>query len=71
MLHSMSETIKDCTLCDASETLIKLIGKPFINKTENSSESNIGEITKKFIEDNKDVLQQQKDEFKNKTYDKS
>ena len=71
MLHSIDEVKKDCTLCDTSETLTKMIGKPFINKTENSKAPHTGEITKKYIENNKEVLQQQKDEFKNKTYDKS
>lgn len=67
----MDEIKKDCTLCDTPEALIKMIGKPFINKTETSNEPGVGDITKKFIEDNKEVLQQQKDEFKSKTYDKS
>ena len=48
-----------------------MIGKPFINKTENTTDAGTGALTKKFIEDNKEVLQKQKEEFKNKTYDES
>tara|TARA_B100000085_G_scaffold266009_1_gene274273 strand:+ start:1152 stop:1415 length:264 start_codon:yes stop_codon:yes gene_type:complete len=71
ILHSIDDVKKDCTLCDATDSLVKMIGKPFINKTENITDAGTGALTKKFIEDNKEVLQKQKEEFKNKTYDES
>jgi hypothetical protein len=38
---------------------------------KNNDTENTGELTKKYIEDNRDILEQQKKEIKNRTYDKS
>ena len=61
-----------CDKCETENSLTRLLNKPFINKkVKNNDTENTGELTKKYIEDNRDILEQQKKEIKNRTYDKS
>ena len=50
--------------------MTRLLNKPFISK-KNENQSNVGDLTKKFIEENREVLEQQKKEIKEQTYDES
>ena len=71
-MHSSNEIKVDCEKCSSNETLSKMLNKPNIikNNTDNKT-SKVGEVTKKYIEDNREILKQQKEDLKKKTYDKS
>ena len=61
----MDEHQKDCTLCESTD-IIKLLTKPlFFDKKENKSS---GKLTKKYIEENKEILKELKKETQ-KDYD--
>ena len=72
-MHDYSELRYDCPKCESKNSLVKLLGKPIIRKgsTKNKDDSNTGDITKKFIEENRDILNKQKKEYSSKEYDKS
>lgn len=72
-MHPSKELKTDCEKCERSGTLIKLLNKVYVNKDsslENAS-PDTGELTKKFIEENREVLKQQKREVKERSYDES
>jgi putative FmdB family regulatory protein len=65
VFHGMNEVQSCCTLCE-SEQIQKMLTKPtFIEKKSNPK---IGQLTKKYIEQNKEVLENLKEETK-KDYD--
>lgn len=72
-MHASTETRTDCGKCGAEKSLVKHLAKPFIDKGKKTSkkDSTVGEVTKKFIEENRKVLEDQKKEYSNKQYDKS
>ena len=72
-MHSSKEVRKDCEECEGTDTLVKLLNKVHVKKsTPTSSESSsTGELTKKFIEENREILKNQKEEVRARTYDKS
>jgi putative FmdB family regulatory protein len=71
VMHLIGEDLSVCPKCDASDTLIKLLNKPFVTKSKGPTSPQTGELTKKFIEENRKVLEQQKKEIKEKTHDNS
>ena len=72
-MHASEDIRTDCKKCEEKNTLSKLLAKPLISKNINKNEqdSTIGEVTKEFIEKNREILKQQKKEYSNKHYDKS
>tara|TARA_B100000085_G_scaffold131650_1_gene119917 strand:+ start:6208 stop:6474 length:267 start_codon:yes stop_codon:yes gene_type:complete len=71
-MHSSEELKFDCEKCNLTNTLSKMLNKPNIIKSKNENKkSKVGEVTKQYIEDNREILKQQKEELKKKTYDKS
>tara|TARA_Y100001972_G_C7434476_1_gene223433 strand:- start:67 stop:336 length:270 start_codon:yes stop_codon:yes gene_type:complete len=72
-MHASTEIRLHCEKCNTENSLIKNLAKPYINKGKSTSnkDTNVGEITKKFIEENRRVLEEQKKEYSNKEYDKS
>jgi putative FmdB family regulatory protein len=71
IFHTLKEEVTDCTECEAKNTLERTLSKPFISKNKKKKKNDIGDITKKFIEENREVLAKQKEETKNRTYDKT
>lgn len=71
VMHLIGEDLSVCPKCGTSDTLIKLLNKPFVTKNKGTTSSQTGELTKKFIEENRKVLEQQKKEIKEKTHDDS
>jgi putative FmdB family regulatory protein len=69
--HSMTETIEICEECGAN-TMQKIFTNKFFtfNKTKKGNQK-VGEITKKHIEDNREILETQKREAKEDTYEPS
>ena len=55
------------------DSLKRILARPIIqkNKNLNKKNSSVGEITKKFIEENREILNKQKEDYSNKDYDKS
>ena len=72
-MHPSSETRTDCKKCESENSLVKLLGRPVITKSvaAGDKDSTVGEVTKKFIEENREILNQQKKEYSKKHYDKS
>jgi hypothetical protein len=73
-MHPSSESRHDCEKCEDTNSLVKLMTKPNISKNnsvQKASEPAIGEITKQFIEENREILNNQKKQYSNKNYDKS
>ena len=69
-MHLSSEKLLDCAFCEHSGTLSKMLGKPHIHKTQPTEQkSSNGNLTKKYIEDNREILNQQKKEATKKTYE--
>ena len=59
--------------CEDCEEYSTFINKPTIVKTKsdaNGKDSDVGTITKQFIEENREVLNKQKEEYSKKQYDK-
>ena len=73
LMHSFDEKHVDCPECMSENSLVKLLNRPFIekNNTDANAESKTGTLTKKYIEENREILQQQRREVKNKNYDQS
>ncbi|MBL18409.1 MAG: hypothetical protein CMC82_01075 [Flavobacteriaceae bacterium] len=73
-MHAYGEVQKDCEKCDTKDSLVKLMSKPTILKTKSKTageDSEVGNLTKQFIEENREVLNKQKEEYSKKQYDKS
>tara|TARA_B100000886_G_C20382170_1_gene474389 strand:- start:989 stop:1258 length:270 start_codon:yes stop_codon:yes gene_type:complete len=72
-MHASTEMMLHCKKCGTENSLVKQLAKPFVNKGNKTSnkDSEVGKITKKFIEENRKVLEEQKKEYSNKQYDKS
>ena len=73
VFHTFSETYEDCIECNTTGSLRKLLTTPFItrNKLSQNKEEKIGNLTKKKIEENRQILEQQKKETRNKSYDET
>jgi|TARA_R110000824_G_C15228444_1_gene678224 putative FmdB family regulatory protein len=67
--HMMDEKQKDCSLCESVD-ISKLLTKPLFFEKKNEK-SKTGEITKQYIEDNRKVLKDLKEETKSMNYDKT
>ena len=61
--HGIKETFKKCPECKLDNSLLREINKVAIKKTPLSTNSNIGDLTKKFIEENRDVLKSYKEDL--------
>lgn len=72
VMHTAGEDIADCNKCNTENSLVRLLNKPFISKkAHDTSKDAPGKLTKKYIEENREILEQQKKEIKNRTYDKT
>ena len=72
VIHLMDEIYEDCEKCENSGSMTKLLSTAYI-KTKNKPEQTqkIGDLTKKFIEENRNILKQQQKETKGNTHDPS
>lgn len=70
VLHSFSETREECLLC-GHIGITKMLGKPMVvNKKTNDSVAT-GAITNEYIEANRELLKEMKEEASNGLYDKT
>jgi len=65
--HLMNEKQRDCSLCESTD-IAKLLTKPLFFKKKDDKSS--GKLTKKYIEENKEVLEELKKEAQ-KDYDRT
>jgi len=71
VFHSLKEVLTDCKLCSDPNTMKKLLSRPLVAKKQGPEDKKTGDITKEYIEKNRQVLKQQKKEAKEKTHDTS
>ena len=67
---SMSETLEDCIQCDSKGSMNKLFDK-FFSEVKRNTEHKVGNITKDYIEKNREILNQQKKEARSIEYEPS
>tara|TARA_R110002020_G_scaffold299890_15_gene515582 strand:- start:1008 stop:1256 length:249 start_codon:yes stop_codon:yes gene_type:complete len=72
VLHGINEVLVRCQECDATQSMQKLLSTPIVIKDDIIiKESKVGELTKEYIEANREVLRQQKKEATEETYEPS
>ncbi len=71
VFHRIEESYEDCNKCEQKQTMKKLLSTPFIIKTENMPDKDrpVGEITHEYIDINREILEQQKEEARNKNHE--
>ena len=70
VFHLIDETHEDCNNCNSEDSMVKIVSVANIKtKTKAKQISKIGDITKKFIEENREILKQQKEDSKGNTHD--
>lgn len=70
VLHSFSETREQCLLC-GHVGITKMLGKPVIVNKKESDPRATGAITNEYIEANRELLKQMKEEASNGLYDET
>jgi len=72
VIHSIEEKYTDCAECSSENTMKKLLSTPIIiNKKHNKNNNKIGEITKEYIELNREILNSEKKLAKEETHEPS
>ena len=72
VFHRINETLVDCSECESVQSMEKLLSTPIIIKDEVITKNNkVGELTKEYIEANREILEQQKKEAKKEDYEPS
>tara|TARA_Y100000034_G_C6712797_1_gene314957 strand:+ start:247 stop:516 length:270 start_codon:yes stop_codon:yes gene_type:complete len=73
VFHGINERHTDCNECGLENVMKKMLSVPLLIKEHNVNESDqkVGELTKEYIEANRDILKQQKKESKKETYEPS
>ena len=66
--HGVSEILSKCPKCNLDNSLIKEINKVSFKKQDQPTNNKVGDLTKKFIEDNREVLDSYKQELREKEY---
>tara|TARA_Y100000034_G_scaffold125866_1_gene176237 strand:+ start:1271 stop:1495 length:225 start_codon:yes stop_codon:yes gene_type:complete len=69
VFHGIEETFTDCKKCEELKTMKKLLSTPLALKKPPSTDKKVGDITKEYIEANREVLKQQKKKAKEKTHE--
>ena len=70
VMHSWSEIQENCVKCGHDE-IKKLISVPHVAKNVEPEDKKVGRITKEYIEANREILKQQKQETKEEKYEPS
>lgn len=69
VFHSISDKQKECNICQ-SENIKKMLTKPTYLTKKSEQKKSVGNLTKKYIEDNKEILKDLKKEVQ-KDYDRT
>jgi len=69
--HGITEKpVLNCNKCKEPDSLVKALSTPrVINKDSISNNESVGEVTKEYIELNKQILKEEKDKAKEKIYE--
>ncbi len=65
-IHSYKEVRTDCTKCETENSLKRIMSKPFYGIKKLPEEAKTGDLTKQYIEENREILEQQKQKIKEK-----
>ncbi len=68
--HGINEKIEICEACE-EQTMEKVLGKINFKNKKDSKTSQVGSLTKQYIEENREILNKQKEEAKKETYEPS
>ena len=60
IFHLISEIVEECPVCLKNNTLSKQLTTPLYKNRNKHQDQKVGEITKEFIEKNKEVLEEEK-----------
>jgi len=71
IFHTMKEKITACPLCKLPNQIKKMLTTPNIVVGGENPELAVGELTKEYIETNRDILKQQQQEAKKENYEPS
>ena len=72
VFHTLEEIYTDCEKCETTGSMEKVLSNVHIFKvgTKNSNQgTKVGEITKKYIEENRELLKKEKEDLRNKTHE--
>jgi len=72
VFHGIDESCTHCSNCEASGSMQKLLSTPVVLKPQQLQENpKVGDLTREYIEANREILNQQKKEAKEKEHDKT
>ena len=73
VFHGISDTHTDCGACGLQGVMKKMLSVPLLIKKQNVDKTGqpVGKLTKEYIEANREILKQQKEEIKKETYEPS
>ena len=66
--HSFSNTQDSCTLC-GHESVTKMVGKPVVLNKKSTNSKDTGSLTNEYIEANRELLKDMKEEAGNGFYE--
>jgi Na+/phosphate symporter len=70
IFHAIKDVLQLCPLCGMENQMKKLLTTPNIHvATTTDEEAEVGELTKEYIEANREILEQQKKEAKKRNYE--
>lgn len=67
-LHSFSEQKESCDLC-GHESIVKMLGKPIVLNKKTINSRGTGDLTNEYIEANRELLKEMKEEASNGFYE--
>lgn len=69
IMHSINDIATDCTSCNKSGTMVKMLTSATYVNTKEENTSKVGQLTKEYIQTNKEILEEEKDKARKKTYE--
>ena len=69
--HGINESVEICENCDELAMEKDYSASFVVNATKEKPKNEVGELTKEYIEENKEILKQQKKETKDKAHESS
>ena len=67
--HRVDDLLYDCAECESTNSMEKLLSKPLYIKKKRQPNKHVGDLTNQYIEENREILKQQKKEAKDKSHD--
>ena len=70
IFHLISETIDECDVCEASGEMTKLLSRPTYVAAQ-TKDNKVGTLTVRYIEENREILEEEKKIASKETYEPS